>query len=70
MPASTGATFWTPPYAAIARVPRWDIRKPAIRNSAAVDSPWFTMYSVEPDWPWLVITKMPRMMKPKWLIDV
>jgi len=51
VPASTGATFWTPPYAAIARLPRLDVRKPAIRNSAAVDKPWFTMYSVEPDWP-------------------
>lgn len=42
-----------------------DTRNPAIRNSAAVDMPWLTMYSVAPDWPWLVITKMPRMMKPK-----
>jgi hypothetical protein len=32
--------------------------------------PWLTMYSVDPDCPWLVITKMPRMMKPKCDIDV
>ena len=32
--------------------------------------PWLTMYSVEPDWPWVVITKMPRMMKPKCEIEV
>ena len=47
-----------------------DTRNPAIRNSAAVEMPWLTMYSVEPDWPWLVITKMPRMMKPKCEIEV
>lgn len=45
-------------------------RNPAIRNSAAVDRPWLTMYSVEPAWPWLVITKIPRMMKPKWEMEV
>ena len=52
------------------RVPLRDTRNPAIRNSAAVEMPWLTMYSVDPDWPWLVITKMPRMMKPKCEIDV
>ena len=70
MPARTGATFCTPPYDSMRRLPLRDTRNPAIRNSAAVDSPWLTMYSVDPDWPWLVITKMPRMMKPKWEIDV
>ena len=70
VPASTGATFCTPPKSAIRRDPRRDTRNPAIRNNAAVEMPWLTMYSVEPDWPWLVITKMPRMMKPKCEIDV
>ncbi len=31
------------------RVPRRLTRKPAIKNSAAVEMPWLTMYSVEPD---------------------
>ena len=34
-------------------------------NSPAVEKPWLTMYSVEPDWPCDVIAKMPRVMKPK-----
>ena len=33
----------------IARDPRRDTRNPAIRNSAAVEMPWLTMYSVDPD---------------------
>ena len=43
---------------------------PAIRNSAPVAKPWLTMYSVAPDWPWLVSTKMPSTMKPKCETDV
>ncbi|NEW30931.1 hypothetical protein GV790_30410, partial [Nocardia cyriacigeorgica] len=29
-------------------VPRRDTRNPAIRNNAAVEMPWLTMYSVAP----------------------
>ena len=36
-----------------------------MRNSAPVEKPWLTMYSVAPDWPWVVIAKMPSAMKPK-----
>ena len=43
---------------------------PAIRNRAPVAKPWLTMYSVAPDWPWLVSTKMPSAMRPKWEMDV
>ena len=42
-PASTGATFSTPPIPRIEAVPRRLIRKPATRNSAAVAMPWLTM---------------------------
>jgi hypothetical protein len=70
VPASIGATRWTPPKSAISRDPRRLIRNPAMRNSAAVEKPWLTMYSVEPDCPWVVIAKMPRTMNPKWLIEV
>ena len=38
---------------------------PAIRNSAAVEKPWLTMYSVDPDWPVEVNAKTPSTMKPK-----
>lgn len=41
-----------------------------MRKSPAVENPWLTMYSVEPAPPTLVIAKMPRTMKPKWLIEV
>ena len=53
----------------MSREPRREIRKPATSISAAVEMPWLTMYSVAPDWPWLVIAKMPMMMKPKCEID-
>ena len=41
-----------------------------MRNSAAVENPWLTMYSVEPLWPVVVIAKMPRAMNPKCETDV
>ena len=43
---------------------------PAIRNSAPVANPWFTMYSVAPAWPWLVIAKMPSVIRPMWDTEV
>ena len=43
MPASTGATFSTPPKSGISCEPRRLIRKPVTRNSAAVESPWLNM---------------------------
>lgn len=69
VPARIGATFCTPPKSAMSREPRREIRNPAISISTAVEMPWLTMYSVAPDWPWLVIAKMPMMMKPKCEID-
>ena len=41
-----------------------------MRNSAAVEKPWLSMYRVEPAWPWLVIANTPSAMKPKCEIDV
>jgi hypothetical protein len=64
-PASSGATFCTPPKSAILLEPRRVIRNPARMNSAPVAKPWLTMYSVAPATPWLVIAKMPSAMKPK-----
>ena len=43
---------------------------PAMRNSAAVEKPWLSMYRIEPDIDTWVIAKMPSTMKPKWLTDV
>ena len=43
IPARTGATFSTPPKSGISFEPRRLIRKPLIRNSAAVESPWLNM---------------------------
>ena len=42
-PASTGATFSTPPKSLIWAEPRRVIRKPVTRNSAAVERPWLNM---------------------------
>jgi hypothetical protein len=42
-PASTGATFSTPPKSLIRAEPRLLIRKPVTRNSAAVERPWLNM---------------------------
>ena len=44
--------------------------KPARRNSPAVEKPWLTMYSVDPDWPCVVRAKMPSVMNPKWDTEV
>ena len=41
-----------------------------MRNSAAVEKPWLTMYSDAPAWLCAVIAKMPSAMKPKCEIDV
>ncbi len=46
------------------------IRKPASRNSAPVEKPWFTMYSVAPEPASAVMAKTPIVMKPKCEIDV
>ncbi|CFR85775.1 Uncharacterised protein [Mycobacterium tuberculosis] len=35
-----------------------------------MDRPWLSMYSVDPLWPWVVMTKMPAMMNPKCEIEV
>ena len=42
-PASSGATFCTPPKSSIRSVPRRTIRNPARMNSAPVANPWLTM---------------------------
>jgi hypothetical protein len=52
------------------REPLRETRNPAMRNSAAVESPWLTMYSVDPVCDWLVIAKIPSTMNPKCEIDV
>ena len=45
------------------------IRNPATMNSAPVTNAWLTMYRVAPDTPWLVITKTPSVMSPKWEME-
>ncbi len=69
-PAIIGATEPTPPYSAASRVRRRSIRKPTTKNKAPVDSPWLTMYSTLPAWPWLVRAKTPMPMKPKCATEV
>ena len=60
-----GATFATPPKSSTLREPRREARNPTTRNSAPVEKPWLTMYSVAPEPPCVVKAKTPSAMKPK-----
>ena len=59
-----------PPKSGIRLLPRRATSIAPIRNSAAVENPWLSMYSVAPAPPTDVIAKMPSTMKPKWLTEV
>ena len=43
--------------------------KPTSRNSAPVETPWFTIWITEPLRLWRVMAKMPSTMKPMWATD-
>ena len=64
-----GIAFAVPPKSEISRVCRRSYRKPTSRNSAPVESPWFTIWSTPPTRPWTLKTKIPSTTRPMWATD-
>jgi hypothetical protein len=42
---------------------------PTSRNRAPVEIPWLTICTTPPWMPWVVMAKVPRMMKPRWATE-
>ena len=67
--AYTGMTFDSPPYSEISRVCRRSYTMPTRRNSAPVEIPWLSCWTMLPVMPTGFRANMPSMTMAMWLTD-